>query len=461
VTEHERLANPMPVLSNSELDSIAEELATAGVDLLVGSIVDPAGVARSKQAPAGRADVYHRSGLGASPTWNVFCIDNTIAFTPDLTVVGDLRLRADLLAHRRIGNGIAWVPTELFTQDGQSSPLCSRGLLRRFQASFESQGLSVRAGSELEFVLTQADGSALPTRHWSAYGLAPALDTQDFLRELLHACANADLPVEQVHAEYGDEQFEFSIAPTDPMTAADNVVLARLLAGQVARRHGMAVSFSPLPFAGGAGNGAHVHLSVARDGVPLFSGGEGPHGVAADGAAMMGGIVAGLPESLGILAGSVLSAHRLTPNRWAGAFACWGWENREAAVRFCANTRGNPHGASIEIKCIDPSANPYLVLAVLLGLALDGLAEDVALPPEVTRNPAELSTVETGRTGTVRLPANQTAALDALAGSRQLRALLGNHILDAVLAVRRHEQDTYGKEDLVALADRFRFAWSL
>src|SRR5690606_4458129 len=109
---------------------------------------------------------------------------------------------------------------------------------------------------------------------WNAYGLGALLDVERFVLDLLAAADRAGLPVEQIHAEYGDGQLEFSIGPSDPLTAADHVVLARLIACRVARRHDVAVSFSPLPFAGGSGNGAHQHLSVSRAGAPLFSGGD-------------------------------------------------------------------------------------------------------------------------------------------------------------------------------------------
>ena len=120
---------------------------------------------------------------------------------------------------------------------------------------------------------------------------------------------------------------------------------------------------------------------------PVFSGGSGPHGMTPRGAAAVAGIVAGLPDLQGVLAGSVLSPLRLEPGNWAGAFACWGLENREAAVRFVEATAGNPHGANVELKAIDGSANAYLAGAALLGLALDGIDRDLPLPPRCRSTP--------------------------------------------------------------------------
>lgn len=446
---------PMPVLDDAELAAAQTRLAEAGARLFTGSIVDPAGVIRAKHVPAGRAAAFHVHGMGASPSWNVFCIDNVIAFTPRFGVVGDLRLRADLTALRVLGDGLAWAPAEMFTQQVAPAGVCSRGLLRRTQAGLAEQGISARVGAELEMVLTPWAGAG-----WNAYGLAPVMDVEPFLLDLIDAAERVDLPLEQIHAEYGEGQFELSLSPTDPLTAADNVVLARLIACRVGRRHQLGVSFSPQPFAGGAGNGAHLHLSLARGATPLFSDGAGPHGLTTEGGAAIGGVVAGLPELLAVFAGSVLSAQRLQPGHWSGAFACWGLENREAAVRFCAATPGNPHGASVELKCIDPSANPYLATAAFLGLALDGLVGNAPLPPEVTTDPAGLTAADAERTATVRLPIDQDAALTALEGSALARRLLGDEIMEALVAVRRHEQGTYRGADPAVLAGKFRYTWS-
>jgi glutamine synthetase len=93
------------------MDYAAIDERLAGARLLAGTMVDPAGVIRAKHVPVARARAFHTGGMGASPTWNVFCIDNAIAFTPRFGVVGDLRLCADLAAARHLGDGLAWAPT--------------------------------------------------------------------------------------------------------------------------------------------------------------------------------------------------------------------------------------------------------------------------------------------------------------------------------------------------------------
>ena len=140
---------------------------------------------------------------------------------------------------------------------------------------------------------------------------------------------------------------------------------------------------------------------------------------------------------------------------------CWGTENREAAVRFLVGGNSNPQGANVEVKVIDPSANPYFATAAILGLALDGIEQEVPLPAEATVDPSSLSEKQRVDAGIAVLPTSQSAALDALENSARMRGILGDQAVDAILAVRRYEQENFGDLDDEALAEKFRMAWSL
>jgi glutamine synthetase len=110
---------------------------------------------------------------------------------------------------------------------------------------------------------------------------------------------------------------------------------------------------------------------------------------------------------------------------------------------------------------IDPSANPYLASAAILGLALDGIERGLALPTETTVDPATLSEEQRDRDGTVLLAAEQHVALDRLDRSALLRGILGDEVVDSVLAVRRYEQENFGGLSPEELCDKFRMAWSV
>lgn len=438
------------------------QLEGKGVDTVIGTVVNPAGLTQAKTVPIRRTNTFADPGLGASPSWHAFAIDQTgIAFTDDIGVVGDQRVRIDLNALRMIGDGLAWAPAGFFEQDGTPVQLCSRGTLRRVEAALAEAGFEAVVGHEIEFLLVDPDGGRLPATLWAQYGLAGVLEHEAFVRDVTAAATLAGVGIEQFHPEYGANQFEISLAPQSPVAAADQLVLLRIILGRAARRHGMRVSLSPVPFAGSVGSGAHQHFSLSGVDGPLFSDGAGPGGMTAKGQAALAGVLRGLPEAQGILCGSIVSGLRTRPGNWAGAYACWGIENREAAVRFVQSSPGNPHGGNVEVKIVDPSANPYLASAAILGLALEGITSQAMLPPETTIDPAKQSESGRAAAGTVLLPESQLEALAALDNSTLLRAILGDPAVDMTLAVRRMEQDRYGDLAAEPLADKFRMAWSL
>lgn len=423
--------------------------------LVGGSIVDMAGVARAKYVPAARLEAFHTVGMGASPSWSVFCVDGSIAFTPELGVVGDNRIRIDPANLRTLDDGVGWAPGDFHLQDGEPSPMCGRLRLAAVVEEAARAGLSARVGAELECTLLAEDGSHASRGTWSPYGLRTSLERSAFLLDVTTAAERAGLGVEQLHMEYGPDQFEMSLSPTDPVSAADDVVLARAVIGRVAGRHGLLVSFSPLPFAGEAGNGAHLHLSLTdADGSPVFEGGDGPRGLTPTGEAAIAGVLDALPGLIGVYAGSALSQRRLLPGNWAGAAVCWGLENREAAVRLVRGGSASAHGANIELKVVDPSANPYLAIAALLGSACRGVELSLPLPEEVSVHPSEAGLEFPP------LPVHQAAAIDGLEESTTARELLGPAIVRGVVAVRRRESETFAGLPVADTAEALRMAWS-
>jgi glutamine synthetase len=438
------------------------QLEADGVATLIGTVVNPAGLTHAKTVPLRRMGAFADPGLGASPVWHVFTIDQTgIVFGENTGVVGDQRIRIDLSALRILGDGLAWAPGAFFNQDGSPDPYCSRCALRRIEERLTDAGIDTVVGHEIEFVLVGPDGSQLPSHLWAQYGLAGVLEFEGFVRDVTNAASGSLVAIEQFHPEYGANQFEISLSPQSPVAAADQLVLMRIIIGRVARQHGLRVSLSPVPFAGSVGSGSHQHFSMKRGDDPLFAPASGVGGMTAEGESAIAGLLAGLPEAQGILCGSVLSGLRMQPGHWSGAYVCWGTENREAAVRFLVGGPSNPYGANVEVKVIDPSANPYYATATILGLALDGIERKLPLPPETTVDPATLSDDQRTEAGVKLLAPNQADALDALDQSALIRGILGDEPVDAVVAVRRYEQETYGQLSPDELAEKFRLAWSV
>jgi len=450
-----RAAKPLAAAAIAQLEA-------DGVATLIGTVVNPAGLTHAKTVPLRRMGTFADPGLGASPVWHVFAIDQVgTVFGEKTGVVGDQRIRIDLSGLRILGDGLAWAPGAFFNQDGSPDPYCSRGVLSRVQQRLSDAGIDTVVGHEMEFVLVAPDSSRLPAHMWAQYGLAGVLEFEGFVRDVTNAATASGVAIEQFHPEYGLNQFEISMSPQSPVAAADQLVLMRIIIGRVARQYGLRVSLSPVPFAGSVGSGSHQHFSMKRGATPLFSDGDGVAGMTAEGESAVAGLLAGLPEAQGILSGSVVSGLRMHPGLWSGAYVCWGTENREAAVRYLIGGPSNPQGANVEVKVIDPSANPYYATATILGLALDGIDRKLPLPPETTVDPAKLTDDQRKQAGIKLLASNQAEALDALDQSALIRGILGDESVDAVLAVRRYEQENYGALDPDALADKFRLAWSV
>ena len=438
------------------------QLEADGVAALIGTVVNPAGLIHAKTVPLRRMGSFAEPGLGASPVWHVFAIDQAgIVFGESTGVVGDKRIRIDLAELRVLGDGFAWAPGAFYEQDGTPDPYCARGTLQRVEDSLTEAGLDTLVGHEIEFVLVGPDGARLPSHLWAQYGLAGVLEHEGFVRDVTAAATASGVVIEQFHPEYGANQFEISLAPQSPVAAADKLVLMRIIIGRAARKYGMRASLSPVPFAGSVGSGAHQHFSFRRDGVPLFSGADAPAGMTREGASAVAGVLSGLTDAQGLLSGSILSGLRMQPGHWSGAFACWGTENREAAVRFLTGGDANPYGANVEVKIIDPSANPYLASAAILGLALDGIERELDLPAEVAVDPSSMSETDRAAAGVAVLAADQSSVLDALDRSARVRRILGDAVVDATVAVRRYEQEHFGALSADELADKFRLAWSV
>ncbi|MGB2922679.1 MAG: glutamine synthetase, partial [Mycobacterium sp.] len=296
------------------------QLESDGVATLIGTVINPAGLIHAKTVPLRRMGAFAEPGLGASPVWHVFAIDQAgIVFGDAIGVVGDQRIRIDLGALRILGDGLAWAPGSFFNQDGSPDPYCARGALSRLEARLAEAGLTALVGHEMEFVLVGPGGERLPSHLWAQYGLAGVLEHEGFVRDVTNAATASGVAIEQFHPEYGANQFEISLPPQSPVAAADQLTFLRIIVGRVARQYGMRASLSPVPFAGSVGSGAHQHFSLTRDDSPLFSGGDGPGGITAAGASAVAGVVAGLAQAQGVLCGSILSGLRMQPGSWSGA----------------------------------------------------------------------------------------------------------------------------------------------
>jgi glutamine synthetase len=442
-------------------EELVPELADRGVVAVATSFVDNSGISRAKSVPLHRLPSLASWGVGFSTAFDYFRFDDWVAAPPGgHAPVGDQRIVPDLdrVAVLAAQPGWAWAPGDRFAQSGEAYPLDSRLLLARLVDELTTRQISVLSAIEIEWVVSEDGDEYRPAAVGPAYGLTRLTNSADYSRDVLSALAEQGVEVEQFHPEYADGQLELSVAPESPVHAADTSVLVRTTIRAVGVRHGLRTSFSPKVDAAGVGNGGHVHLSLGRDDRNLMSGGSGRFGLTDEGAAFAGGILGHLPALLAVGAPSVASYLRLVPQHWAGAYACWGLENREAALRMVTGSTGSEDwAANLEVKCFDLHANPYLMLAGLLAAGTAGLDGGATLPDPVDVDPASLGEDELAERGIRRLPTSLREATDAFADDAVLAAAYGEPLADAIKAVRESEVELFdgASPEEVAAASRW------
>ncbi len=442
------------------VQALAQELADAGVAGVTISWADNNGIPRSRIVPVAALPEVAVTGVGITSLFAVFDSSDAITFThPGLaTPSGDVRLIPELDRLVRLAGqpALAWAPGRQVDADGGPWPYDQRGVLVRQVEQLAEAGLTALVGYEMEFAVSSdaAGDEIVPAHPGPAYSPHALLAIDEFVAAVLRDAAANGLRIGQLHAEYGPAQLELSLAATDPVTAADNQLLARQTLQAAARAHGLRLSFAPLPSTSSAGNGWHIHSSIWRDGHNLLAGrellaGASGKGPGTEGASYIAGLLRDLPALAAVTAPSQGSLARLRPGYFAGAFAFWGVENREAPLRYVPGSAllGADH-ANVELKTSDASANPYLALAALLATGAAGMDDELPLAPPVQSDPGTWSESERTEHGITALPGNQAEQEAALIANPRLPAVLGKELLGAFVAVRRCDAAAATDRDL-------------
>lgn len=424
------------------------ELAERGVTGVAISVVDLGGITRVKTVPVARLPHAAAWGVGISPCFDTILVDDSFvrgryAGGPvgDLRIIPDLDRLTVLAAHP----GWAWAPGDRIAQDGTPHPMCGRLAALRETALLAESGFEIRAAFEIEWCLSLGSGDAYtPATTGPAYGAVRLAEHHSYMRDIIDALTAQGIAVEQLHPEYGPGQFEVSVAAEGPVACADTAVLVRETIRAVSTAHGGRATFSPKVLSEGVWNGRHLHLSLWRDGVNLM---DGP---TPEGEAFAAGILARLPALIPIGVPTVVGHMRLAPSHWAGSYACWGPENREAAVRMVTGASGETaRAANIEVKCMDATGDPYLTVAGIMAAGRAGMEDGATLPPPVHDDPAVLS-------GVPRLPGLEEA-VKLFETDPVLAAAFGPELVDTLATARRGELALFADSTPEAIADACRW----
>jgi glutamine synthetase len=386
-------------------------------------------------------------GIGVTVAMQAMSGLDQLQPVPDMGAVGEYRIVPDLETFRILPYAphAGAVLTDHCLPEGEPAPVCQRSFLKRMEARLAERGLVLRASFENEFSLARKeDDEYVPVDAGLCFSTISMTASQQFADDLIGALDKQRIPLEQYYAELGAGQQEISTDHAPALRAADEQILVRETIRGVASALELVASLAPKPWPDNAGNGQHIHFSLW----------EGPRnrfyddGLSALARAFIAGLLEHLPGLCGLTAPSFNSYDRIVPGYWAGAFRCWGFDNREAPVRVASPFRGAEEASTnAELKACDSSSNPYLALGGLIAAGLDGIERELEPREPVAVDPATLSEPERTGRGIAPLPATQAAALDALAGDRVLTEALGPVLTQSYLAVRRSEWAAYSAED--------------
>ena len=271
-------------------------------------------------------------------------------------------------------------------------------------------------------------------------------DTQgmNFMNEVVLEIINTlkvqGIQVEKHYPEYGPEQHEIVMKYTGALRAADNQVLFKETVKGVAGKHELYASFMPKPFQNESGSGAHIHISLWKDGKNVFYDENAECGYSELARFFIGGILHHIKSVLAFTSPIVNSYKRLIPHNWASAFTAYGDANKEAAVRIIRGLRGKESkGFNIEFKPADGSANPYLALNALLIAGFDGVKNKIDPGEELVVDPAELSPDEMKARNIMQLPVSLWEVIYALEQSELFQRELGDVMYSEYIKLKRFD----------------------
>jgi glutamine synthetase len=435
--------------------SAAELVALVCCDL--GAIV------RGRAVLPGDLDEHLRAGVGWVPANHALTPLGPVAEPNPFGSTGDLRLLPDAATRTLVGADGTHAALELLLcdiveTDGRPWQCCPRDVLREALRELERElGARLLASFEHEFRLlpvsdpsgaTAAAGNAPPR----AADTSPALPfTLDALRRieplpemLMGALVEAGVAPERLFAEYAPHQFEIPVAPAEGLASADRAVVFRVIVREIARRHAMRASFTPLADPEQAGNGVHIHLSlIDPDGKPLLYDAARAACLSETGARFAAGILRHARALSALTASSPVSGARLQPHRWSAGAVSLAERNREALLRIppvvsLANV--DPAGQlHLEYRGADASANPHLALAAIVQAGLAGVRDGLPAPPLLERDPSQLDAEQAERFGVGALPATLAESLRALAEDATARGWMPPLLYEAFMSVKQAE----------------------
>lgn len=339
---------------------------------------------------------------------------------------------------------VARLICDIYKPDGTPFEGDPRYILKKAIAEAAELGYEMNVGPECEFFLFETDEHGNPTTNTQDkagyFDLAPTDLGENARRDMTLALEEMGFEIEASHHEVAEGQNEIDFKYDDALTTADNIMTFKLVVKSIAQRHGLHASFMPKPVYGINGSGMHVNMSLIKDGKNAFVDENDKNGLSDIAYKFIAGLLKNIKGLAAVTNPLVNSYKRLVPGYEAPVYLAWSCKNRTALIRVPAS-RGA--GTRVELRCPDPSSNPYLVLAALLQAGLDGIKNNLEVPAETVSNIFAMTDEERKANGIDNLPNNLYEAVNFMRESELAKKALGEHVFNNYIEAKAAEWDDY------------------
>lgn len=333
---------------------------------------------------------------------------------------------------------------DVYNPDGTPFIGDPRGVLERVLKRAADLGFTFNVGPECEFFLFQTDENGNPTTQTADeagyFDLGPLDHGESTRREICIALEELGFEIEASHHEVAPGQHEIDFKYTEALKAADNIMTFKLAVKTLAQKNGLHATFMPKPVYGQAGSGMHVNMSLFRNGKNVFQDEDDPKQLSSLAYHFIAGLLEHVPGFVAVTNPLVNSYKRLVPGYEAPCYIAWSTGNRSALIRV-PTPRGQ--GTRLELRCPDPSCNPYLAFAACLAAGLDGIERELTPPDEITGNIFEMGPSAREAWNLRSLPDTLESAIHALQADQVITDVLGEHVTTQYVLGKRREWDEY------------------
>ncbi|AXI39741.1 type I glutamate--ammonia ligase [Bacillaceae bacterium ZC4] len=340
---------------------------------------------------------------------------------------------------------VARLICDIYNPDGTPFEGDPRNNLKRVLKEMEELGFTAfNLGAEPEFFLFKLDEKGEPTLELNDNGgyfdLAPTDLGENCRRDIVLELEEMGFEIEASHHEVAPGQHEIDFKYADAIKACDDIQTFKLVVKTIARKHGLHATFMPKPLFGVNGSGMHCNLSLFRNGENAFYDPNTEDGLSETALQFIAGVIKHATSFTAVTNPTVNSYKRLVPGYEAPCYVAWSGRNRSPLIRIPAS-RGM--STRIEVRSVDPSANPYLAMAVLLKAGLDGIKNKLTPPKPVDRNIYVMTKEERIENGIVDLPATLYEALENLKQNEVIVSALGSHLFEHFVEAKEIEWDMF------------------